>query len=87
MAELPDGRVLVVGGYGGLSTGNLGIADTTIFDPATNTWSRVADMHDARWYPDLTELADGRYVAISGNDTDSNHWADTTEGFDRATGQ
>ena len=56
MAELPDGRVLVVGGYGGLSTGQIGIVDTTIFDPTTNTWSRVADMHSPRWYPDLTEL-------------------------------
>ena len=47
MAELPDGRVLVVGGYGGLTTGNLGIVDTNIFDPATSTWTRVADMHYA----------------------------------------
>ncbi len=87
MAELPDGRVLVVGGYGGLSTGNLGIVDTTIFDPATSSWTRVADMHYARWYPDLTELADGRYVAISGNTTDPNSWADTPEVFDPTTGQ
>ena len=87
MAELPDGRVLVAGGYGGLSTGQIGIVDTTIFDPATNTWSRVADMHYARWYPDLTELADGRYVAISGNDTTATHWADTPEVFDPTTGQ
>ena len=87
MAELPDGRVLVVGGYGGLSTGKIGIVDTTIFDPATNTWTRVADMHSPRWYPDLTELADGRFVAISGNDTDANHWADTPEVFDPTTGQ
>ncbi len=87
MAELPDGRILVVGGYGGLSTGQIGIVDTTIFDPATNTWSRVADMHSPRWYPDLTELGDGRFVAISGNDTDANHWADTPEVFDPTTGQ
>lgn len=85
MAELPDGRVLVVGGYGGLSTGKIGIVDTTIFDPATNSWSRVANMHYARWYPDLTELADGRYVAISGNTTDESHWADTPEVYDPTT--
>jgi hypothetical protein len=85
MAELPDGRVLVVGGYGGLSTGKLGIVDTSIFDPTTNTWSRVANMHNARWYPDLTELADGRYVAISGNTTDPANWADTPEVYDPAT--
>ena len=85
MAELPDGRVLVIGGYGGLSTGNLGIVDTSIFDPATSTWTRVANMHYPRWYPDLTELPDGRYVAISGNSTDANTWADTPEVYDPTT--
>jgi Domain of unknown function (DUF1929)/Fibronectin type III domain len=82
MAELPDGRVLVVGGYGGLSTGNIGIVDTTIFDPTTDSWSRVANMHDPRWYPDLTELANGDYVAISGNSTNAEAWADTPEVYD-----
>ena len=52
------------------TTGNLGIADTAIFDPATSTWTQVADMNMPRWYPSLTELADGRYVAISGNSTE-----------------
>lgn len=85
MAELPDGRVLVVGGYGGISTGQLGITDATIFDPATSTWSRVADMHSPRWYPDLTELADGRYVAISGNSTNASTWADNPEVYNPAT--
>ncbi len=87
MAELPDGRVLVVGGYGGLTTGNIGIVDTNIFDPTTNTWTRVADMHSPRWYPDLTELSDGRYVAISGNSTDDTTWADTPEVYDPTTNQ
>ncbi len=82
MAELPDGRVMVVGGYGGLSTHNLGIVDTNIFDPSTNTWTRVADMHHPRWYPDLTELPDGRYIAISGNSTSASAWADTPEVYD-----
>jgi len=84
-AELPDGRVMVIGGYGGLSTGEQGIVDTSIFDPATSSWTRVADMHYPRWYPDLTELADGRYVAISGNSTNATTWADTPEVYDPAT--
>ena len=42
-------------------------------------------MHKPRWYPTVTELADGRYVAISGNDTDPSHWADTPEVYDPAT--
>jgi hypothetical protein len=84
-ATLPDGRMLVVGGYGGLTTGHLGIVDTNIFDPATNSWTRVADMHKERWYPTVTELADGRYVAISGNDTTDTHWADNPEVYDPGT--
>ena len=84
-ASLPDGRVLVVGGWGGLTTGNIGIVDTSIFDPANNTWTRVADMHTPRWYPSLTELADGRYVAVSGNSTNQNTWADTPEVYDPGT--
>ena len=42
-------------------------------------------MHYPRWYPDLTELADGRFVAISGNTTDASHWADTPEVYDPTT--
>jgi len=82
MAQLPDGRILVVGGYGELSTGNLGIVDTNIYDPATSTWTRVADMHYPRWYAGLTELPDGRYVVISGKSTDFSTWADTPEVYD-----
>ena len=59
-AQLPDGRIIVVGGYGGLSTGQIGIVDTNIFDPSTNTWTRVANMNFPRWYPTLTEFANGR---------------------------
>ncbi|NUR94697.1 MAG: DUF1929 domain-containing protein, partial [Kribbellaceae bacterium] len=84
-ASLPDGRLLVAGGYGVPTTGNLGIADTYIFDYTNNSWTRVADMHYARWYPSVTETADGRYVAISGNDTLNTHWADTPEIYDPAT--
>ncbi|HET7486281.1 MAG TPA: fibronectin type III domain-containing protein [Acidimicrobiales bacterium] len=85
VAQLPDGRVLSVGGWGALTTGQIGIVDTTIFNPATGTWSRVANMHLPRWYPDLTELADGRYVAISGNSKDAGTWADTPEVYNPAT--
>jgi hypothetical protein len=83
-AQLPDGRIIVIGGFGGLSTGQIGIVDTNIFDPSTNAWTRVANMHFPRWYPTLTELADGRYVAISGNSTDTRDWADTPEVYDPA---
>ena len=85
IAQLPDGRILVVGGYGAATTGNIGIVDTTIYDPTTSSWTRVADMHQPRWYPTITELPDGRYVVISGNNTDASHWADTPEVYNPTT--
>jgi hypothetical protein len=84
-ADLPDGRLLVIGGYGSLSTGQIGIVDTNIYDPSTGAWTRVADMHTPRWYPTVTELSDGRYLAISGNSTNTNTWADTPEVYDPKT--
>ncbi|TDQ00276.1 fibronectin type III domain-containing protein [Labedaea rhizosphaerae] len=81
-ALLPDGKVLTVGGYGVVSTGELGIKDTAIFDPATSTWKRGADMHYPRWYPSLTQLADGRYLTISGNSADAYTWAEHPEVYD-----
>lgn len=80
VSHLPDGRVLVAGGFG-----SLGITTTSIFDPATTAWTTAANMNLPRWYPSLLQLSDGRYVAISGNSTDANHWADTPEVYDPAT--
>jgi hypothetical protein len=82
MAQLPNGEVMTVGGFGGLTTGNLGIVDTSIFNPATGTWTRAANMHTPRWYPSVTELAGGDYVAVSGNSTNANTWANTPEVYD-----
>ena len=60
---LPDGRILVAGGHAGAY---LGIRNTTIFDPATNTWADVQPMTYGRWYPTVTKLPDGRMLALSG---------------------
>ena len=84
-ALLPDGRVLTAGGDGTYTTGNFGLADTAIYDPSTNAWTRMADMSIPRWYPSLTELPDGRYVVISGNSTNQVTWADTPEVYDPST--
>ena len=83
--HLPDGRVMVAGGHGAHTTGQIGIVNTNVFNPATGTWSRMADMNRPRWYPTLTQLADGRFLVLSGNTTDVNHWADTPEVYDPAT--
>ena len=78
---LPDGKVVVVGGH---QTGEVGINDAFLFDPATRAFTRLPNMASARWYPSSTELSDGKVVVISGNIT-PNSWADTPEVFDPAT--
>jgi len=82
VVELADGRVLVAGGHDQASGfTETGVVDTNIFDPATNTWTKVANMHFARWYPSLTLLADGRVLALSGQSTPG-VWVDTPEVYD-----
>jgi GlxA beta barrel domain/Galactose oxidase-like, Early set domain len=38
------------------------------FDPVTERYERVADMHTKRWYPTLAGLPDGSVLAVSGLD-------------------
>lgn len=61
-AFLADGRLLVAGGA---PSGSM--KSTHIFDPAAETWTKVADMHEARWYPTVLTLPDGRVLAASGS--------------------
>ncbi len=87
---LPDGRVLTIGSSQWTTLPTLtpfltGGADTRIFDPATDTWTRAPDMSFGRWYPSIIETADGDALAISGITSLSNpltqveaveHWDD-----------
>lgn len=72
---LRDGRLLI---GGGAPAGSLD--STHIFDPATETWTKVNDMLRARWYPTLVPLSDGRVMAFSGSG------ASDVEVYDPATG-
>ena len=62
-AHLPDGSLFVAGG----DTGNDGAIDkTNIFSPLSNTWTGVANMSYARWYPSVTPLANGEMLVSGG---------------------
>jgi hypothetical protein len=43
-----------------------GLKTTRIFDPATNNFTVVGDMHHPRWYPTLVEQPDGKFLVASG---------------------
>ncbi len=61
---LPDGRLFIAGGH---IEANVGLKDTHIYNPASDTWFRGTDMARGRWYPTATTLPDGRILVVSGD--------------------
>ncbi|MEU3556436.1 kelch motif-containing protein [Streptomyces fragilis] len=45
-----------------------GIKDAYEFDPVAERYIKVDPMHEARWYPTLTTLEDGKVLSVSGLD-------------------
>ncbi|MBI4578966.1 MAG: DUF1929 domain-containing protein [Planctomycetes bacterium] len=72
VVQLPDGRVLAAGGESAISPppapNALGIVKwTDLYDPALNTWRRMADMSWFREYHAVTLLVpDGRVLTTGG---------------------
>jgi hypothetical protein len=71
MTVLPDGRVLIDGGTIAYDPFQ-GIQKTSLFDPASNSFTTVQSMAHGRWYPTVTLLSDGRVMTFSGTDENSN---------------
>ncbi len=62
-ARLPDGRVLVAGGY---STGGPSTASVEIYDPASGTFTPASPLIEARSPGSVATLADGRILFVGG---------------------
>ncbi|MCA0175953.1 MAG: hypothetical protein LCH73_06650 [Proteobacteria bacterium] len=79
-ALLPDGRVLLAGGWTGAAT----TATTEWYDPQTRQFSRAAPMSVPRMDGTATLLADGK-VLIVGGAPQTNRPSATVDVFDPAT--
>jgi len=64
LAHLLDGSVFLAGGNKDRFLN--GIRQTHVFDAATKTWSRTADMAYERWYPTVTGLRNGEMLITEG---------------------
>ena len=62
-AFLPNGQLLVAGGHIGTWRG---LPNAYTYNPLDNTWTRLPDMNNGRWYPTNTTLPNGDILVISG---------------------
>jgi hypothetical protein len=74
--QLPDGRVLVMGGNLDYpdpegTHGYKGLPDSYIFDPATNSYQHINNMNEGHWYPSATILGNGDVISLGGLREDS----------------
>lgn len=69
-ATLEDGRVITVGGAASAPDHGRGIKAICVFDPdaagGAGSWAKIGELTEARWYPTLVTLPDGRLVVFSG---------------------
>jgi len=78
---LPNGKVLVAGGY----DGNRLLSSTELYDPITGTWTATGTLTIARFYHTATLLPNGK-VLIAGGD-DGNIGLSDAELYDPVTGK
>lgn len=62
---LPDGRLLVTGGHKEFD--GVGEPYANVFNFKNNTWARVGDMNNGRWYPTNLTLGTGEVLVVSGS--------------------
>ena len=65
-ALLPDGRVLIAGGFGNAAA--TPVLSTEIFDPATGRFTSAGDLEAARFSFSAIPLTDGRVLVVGGKD-------------------
>ena len=78
--RLPDGRVLVAGGWDGSGP----TATAEVYDPRTDAWTRVGDMTTARASGIAVPLPGGRVLLVGGGQGRLGNLA-SVEAFDPAT--
>jgi Kelch motif len=59
---LPNGKILVAGGYAGSF-----LRSVEVYDPIANTWTPVASLNSARAYHTATLLSSGKVLVVGGH--------------------
>lgn len=67
VAALPDGRVLIAGGGGSYQSTGPASPSTELYDPATDTWTPLPPMPEARAGGAAVILTDGSVLLVGGH--------------------
>jgi N-acetylneuraminic acid mutarotase len=81
---LPNGKVLVSGGYSAASGTATALASAELYDPTTGAWSATGSLTTARVYHTATMLPNGKVLVAGGYDAANVRLA-SAELFDPAT--
>jgi hypothetical protein len=82
-AVFSDGRPLAAGGV--ICCGYQALSESEIYDPATDTWTQIGDLNQARAGSAMVTLPDGTAIITGGGGNDSQLLA-STEAYNPATG-
>jgi N-acetylneuraminic acid mutarotase len=84
---LPDGKVLVVGGYGDDPIAVIkSLNSAELYDPITGTWSMTGSIRDARVAHIAALLLNGKVLVAGGNDGKHGDSLGSAELYDPSTG-
>ena len=83
MILLPNGKVLVAGGYADNSGPTPPLTSAELYDPQTNTWTNGGDMSDGRTDTTATLLPSGKVLVAGGYHSD--HALKSADLYDPAT--
>ena len=83
---LPNGKVLVAGGYFENGT-NVYLSSAELYDPATGTWTNTGAMNTVRAHPTATLLPNGKVLVAGGySDNGTYVFLSSAELYDPASG-
>ena len=84
VTQLPNGKILVAGGWNSTGGGTY-LASAELYDPVATTWSPTGGMAAARYNHTATLLPNGKVLVVGGFNN-SNGYLASAELYDPATG-
>lgn len=83
---LANGTFFMAGGLDdGQYPADAGITNSTMFNPANNTWTQGPNMQYARWYPGTVPMPDGTIFTLAGTDAQGANITRPTESYNPTT--